>query len=187
MPRILLVEDHDELRETLVDWLGRRGYAVAGAGSAEVALELARRQAFDVVVLDLVLPGASGVELQEALLAEHADLAVIVLSGQATVETAVATLREGRAFDFLIKPLLDPGLLQAAIERALAARGPRPDAALAPREREILALLAEGLSNAAIADRLCLSERTVRNRLSQLYEKLGVASRTQALLAFRPR
>ncbi|MDB5096305.1 MAG: two component, sigma54 specific, transcriptional regulator, Fis family [Cyanobacteria bacterium RYN_339] len=185
--RILLVEDHVDFREMLAEWLGRRGYDVACAGTADEALELARACPFDVVVLDLLLPGASGLEVQAALLADQPDLAVIVLSGEATVEAAVATLREGRAFDFLIKPLVDPGRLQAAIERALAHRPPRVESALAPRERDILQLLSAGLSNAAIADRLGLSERTVRNRLTLLYTKLGVETRTQALLAYRPR
>jgi DNA-binding NarL/FixJ family response regulator len=192
-PRILLVEDDVAFRETLQEWLGRRGYAVSGVGDAEAAIALSRSEAFDAAVIDVMLPGASGLQLQQALLEEQPDLAIIFLTGEATLENAVEALREWKAFDFLTKPLLDPTRLRDAIDRAIARPSPRPalvvgepEVALAPREREILDLLLAGMPNAAIAESLCLSERTVRNRLSMLYSKLGVRTRTQAVLAFRP-
>lgn len=184
--RVLLVEDHADFRASLAAWLRQRGFEVAEADGYAEALERAASQAFDVAVLDLMLPGASGLDVQKALLDRQPDLAVVILSGEATLETAVEALREGRAFDLLTKPLTRPERLVEAIARALGARGQEvPDATLSPREREIMGLLLAGHANARIAETLGLSERTVRNRLSMLYAKLGVETRTQAVLAYR--
>lgn len=180
-PRVLLVEDDDELRGNLVRWLGLKGYDADGVPAMAAALEALSDRPADVVVTDLVMPGGSGLELQDALLARFPRLPIIFLTGQATLDDAVRALREGRAFDFLTKPLASPGRLVEAIDRALATRPVPPD--FTPRERDIVSCLLEGLGNEAIARRLAIEERTVRNRLTTIYAKLGVESRVQAILA----
>jgi two-component system nitrate/nitrite response regulator NarL len=191
MARVLVVEDDAELREVLVTWLSGVGYEVSQAADGRAALACVKRDRIDVVVTDLAMPHLSGLELLTLLDELNTGAQVIVLSGQATIETAIAAMREGRAFDFLRKPLLDLPRLRFAIDRAyMKGRGGAlppvaPDALverLSERERELLRLLAGGLSNLAIAESLGLSEKTVRNNLSVIYEKLGVSNRTQAAL-----
>lgn len=191
MTRLLLVEDDAAFRSNLAAWLSRAGYEVAVAEDGARAAAALRQRPVEVVITDLCMPGASGLELLAVVAEEHPATQVIFLTGQPTLEAAIAALREGRAFDFVLKPLRDLSAFRAIVERAAArarelGRQPRPETAdgveLAPRDREILALLGHGLDNRAIAEQLGLSERTIRNRLSALYEHLGVASRTQAVL-----
>lgn len=195
MPKVLVVDDHAEILVNLQEWLVVSGYEVLVAPNAQQAMVLARRHAPDVVITDLNLPGISGLDLLDLLKELDPELAIIVLTGYASVENAVAALRHGRAFDFLQKPIHDLDRLNLTIERALANRerlrpaarpDVAPDAALeafSPREREVLSLVLAGIENREIADRACMSEKTVRNHLSSIYEKLGVSSRTQAVLA----
>jgi two-component system nitrate/nitrite response regulator NarP len=198
LAKVLLVDDEPDLLENLREWLELMGYAVVAAPDGQAALALARERDFDVVVTDLKMPRMGGHDLLAFLKARDAAVEVIMLTGQGTMQDAIQALREGRAFDFLQKPLRDLRDLSNAIERALsrrrrlAAPQPLPPApiveALTERERELLARLAEGLDNREIAQRVALSEGTVRNLLSRLYEKLGVANRTQAVLLYqRPR
>lgn len=194
MPRVLLIDDEPELLALLETWFLHSGYEVGTARGGEKALELLQAQTFDVVVLDLKMPGLPGLELLSRLKEVHPDVEVIVLSGQGTMRDAIEALREGRAFDFLQKPLPNLGDLNRSVERALARRSEREQLqvrrALAPsgsdtltqREVEILACLADGMDNRAIGHKLALSEKTVKNHLTRIYEKLDVKSRTQAVL-----
>lgn len=195
-PRILVVDDDRELLETLKDWLAFLGFEVVGVADPLKALELAKRQRFDVALTDLHMPGMSGLDLLASLKSLDPGLKVIVLTGHATLENALAALRQEQAFDFLPKPLRDPEQLERVLKKALAlrsadARARGADAglplleALTPQEGSILIALAEGLGNKAIAERFFLSEKTVRNHLSQVYRKLGVSSRTQAVIRFQ--
>lgn len=199
VPFILLVDDDEDFCRCLGDWLALAGYNVGSASTGMKALAIARERHPDVVITDLVMPTLSGLELLTLL--EKADplVQVIFLTGQASLESAVIALREGRAFDYLLKPVNDLDKLVLVIERALAKRhrlvagsvaAPRsrpPDGydALSAREREVLALLAQGHEIPAIACQAHLSEKTVRNYLSTIYAKLGVANRTQAILRIR--
>ncbi|MDB5098122.1 MAG: two-component response regulator [Cyanobacteria bacterium RYN_339] len=115
---MLLVEDDALLRATLLAWLQTAGYPVAAARDGHEALALALEQPFDVVVTDLKMPGMDGLALQEVLVARLPDVAFIFLSGQATIGDAIEALREGRAFDFLQKPLATFTELGRAIGRA---------------------------------------------------------------------
>lgn len=189
-----MVEDHDDTRHNLERLLGAWGYEVLAAEAAARALALARQHHPDVVVTDLVLPGLSGLDLLPMFKAIDPTLEVIFLTGEGTMEVAIAALREGQAFDFLHKPLRDVKALQVAIEKALVRRhraqpAPAPTEApqapveaLSAREREVLQLLPLGLEAREIAERLSVSEKTVRNHLSHIYEKLGVANRMQAVI-----
>lgn len=194
MPSVLIVEDDTPFRTNLALWLQRAGYAVADAADLAPALQLLRSRPFDVVVTDLCLPGGSGLDLLAMVEAECPGLQVVFLTGQGTLEVAVAALREGRAFDFLLKPLRDLSAFRGTIERAavrsaerrscLKAHNVDPEG-LTERDLALLGLLGQGLDNQTIAERLRLSEKTIRNRLSALYDRLDVANRTQAVLVSR--
>ncbi|MBO9539805.1 response regulator transcription factor [bacterium] len=194
-PRILLIDDQEELLETLDEWLRFSGYRTETASGGQEALEQLRRARFDVVVTDLQMPGITGLELLSLLKQQDPTLEVIFLTGQGTMADAIEALREGRAFDFLQKPLRDLNHLNAAIDKAFAQKQakarsrqtgplalPEHVEPLSTREVEIILLLARGLDNREIADRLVLSEKTVKNHLTRIYEKLKVSNRTQAVI-----
>jgi DNA-binding NarL/FixJ family response regulator len=194
--RILLVEDDALFRGTLGDWLERAGFHVWRAPEGASALKLLREQVVDVVVTDLAMPEFGGLQLLDAICEEFPGLQVVFLTGQATLEVAIAALREGRAFDFVRKPLRDLSGFRQTIERAAhrtqdrrreVTRRVPEEVPLPERDLDILRLLGAGLENQAIAERLSLSEKTVRNRLSQLYDRVGVENRTQAVLLGRER
>lgn len=193
-PRILVVDDQRSLLEILQRWLSRGGYEVHVASDGLEAVALAKEIAFDVVVTDLKMPGIDGLQLLSLFKELDPAIEVIILTGQGTMQDAIEALREGRAFDFLQKPLRDLHELNQAIDKALCRRqkseAPTSGRTLRPRlgglnarEQEILALLARGLDNRAIAGHMSLGEKTIRNYLTRIYEKLGVTSRTQALIA----
>ncbi|MFO0903125.1 MAG: sigma-54 dependent transcriptional regulator [Pirellulales bacterium] len=100
---LLVVDDDDEFRGTLARRFMQRGYHVEEAGNGEQALELVQRREFDVAVFDMMLPGMSGLALLEKFKALQVECEVIMLTGQATVETAVASMKAG-AYDYLTKP-----------------------------------------------------------------------------------
>lgn len=194
LPRVLVVDDQRSLLEILQRWLSRGGYEVHVAADGVEALAKARDHRFDVVVTDLKMPGINGLQLMSLFKDLDPTVEVIFLTGQGTMQDAIEALREGRAFDFLQKPLRDLHELNLAIDKALLRRRKfEPPAPLRPsnqrleslnaREREILSLLTRGLDNRAIAGHMALSEKTIRNYLTRIYEKLGVTSRTQALVA----
>lgn len=192
--RILVVDDDRPLQQHLVAWLAAAGYDAQGAGSVAEAVLIAGRAPFDLAIVDLQLPDGSGIDLLQVLGDRHPRLVTLILTGTATVDTAVAALRHGRAYDLLRKPLLDLSTLQVALEGALAHRrklspagppGPGLPFGLSERENEVLVLLAGGLSNQDIADRAGISEKTVRNHLSAIYRKVGATSRTRALVIYQ--
>ena len=208
--RVLLVDDHPTSREPLAALLEREGdVAVVGeAGSLAEARALLGRVLVDVAVVDLDLPDGSGVELIRGLRRANPAASALVLTasrdrvvharaveaGAAGVLTKAARTREIveairrlHAGDTLISPREAVELLRLAGEERERGRAERQALArLTPREREVLRLLAEGLDNKAIADRLSLSPDTARTHVVKLLAKLGVESRLQAaLLALR--
>ncbi len=117
--RILVAEDDAEYRAVLVEWLRDSGYAVEEAPHGKAAMELAGEQRFDVVLTDLRMPEANGLELLEWFKVMQPAAAVIFLSGQATIHDAIRALREWGGFDFLEKPV-ELTELTSIIERAIA-------------------------------------------------------------------
>ncbi len=101
---LLIVDDDEEFRDLMARRFSQPGYQLQTCGNAAEALSLAREHDFDVAVLDMVLPGKSGVELLEKLKAEHPHCEAVMLTGQATVETAVRAMKLG-AYDYLTKPV----------------------------------------------------------------------------------
>jgi NarL family two-component system response regulator LiaR len=196
--RLLLVDDHELVRAGLRTFLGLQPdiEVVGEAASGEQALALVPRLAPDIVLLDLVLPGLSGLEVVRRLRAAHPAVKVIVLTSYAGEESVLPAVRAGVA-GYLLKDVgpaeladavravhaggasLDPGVA-ATVLRDVSA--PRPADALTPREREVLRLIARGRSNRLIARDLALSEKTVKAHVSAVLAKLGVTDRTQAAL-----
>ncbi len=188
--QVLIVDDDSDLLDVLCEWLTMSGYQVQTASDGMQAIALAKQQRFHVVISDLNMPGMNGHQLLAMLKTLDPQVMVIILTGQGTMQDAIAALREGKAFDFLEKPLKDLQYLNTVLERALTRRSPAPAApklhsssveALSPRETEIMTLVAQGLENREIASRLYLSEKTIQNHLTRIYEKLKVSNRTQAV------
>jgi DNA-binding NtrC family response regulator len=115
--RVLIVEDDALARKGMADLLSLWGYEVATAGDGAEAIERVSEESPAVVVSDLVMPGMDGLGLLSALRVDHPDVAVIMLTGQGSIESAVQAMKEG-AYDYLTKPL-DPARLQVLLERAL--------------------------------------------------------------------
>jgi DNA-binding NtrC family response regulator len=117
---LLLVDDDVEYRNSVARRFLRRGFRVQEASSGEEALELAERRQFDVVILDMVMPGLSGLHVLDKLRASHAECETILLTGQATVESAVQAMKAG-AYDYLTKPF-PLAELEVLIEKAYERR-----------------------------------------------------------------
>jgi DNA-binding NarL/FixJ family response regulator len=208
MMRVLIVDDHPVFRDGLAGLLATLpDVEIAGAaGTAQEALAVARDSSPDIVLMDINLPGASGVEATQAVLAAAPDIAVLVVSMVDDDDTVFAALAAG-ARGYLLKGASSAEITAALrtvaaggavfgagiASRLLAktpARTPGPAAApgqynLTAREHEVLDLLADGASNKQIARSLGLSLKTVQNHVSRILDKLQAADRTQAALQAR--
>ncbi len=100
---LLTVEDDLEFQEAVVRWFTRKGAQIAAAGTGEAAIALCERHQFDVAILDLRLPGMSGLDVLKKLRADHPETEVLLLTGEGTIETAVEAMKLG-AFDYILKP-----------------------------------------------------------------------------------
>jgi PAS domain S-box-containing protein len=120
--RILLIDDEPDILSTLEMTLNQEAYPVATATGGEAALELFRKQPFDLVITDMRMPGIDGVEVIRRVKALDPDVEVVMLTGYATLENAVTVLRNVGAFDYLTKPLEDIDELLMVVEKALEKR-----------------------------------------------------------------
>jgi FixJ family two-component response regulator len=183
---IHVVDDDESLRTALQRLLNAAGYEARGYASTGEFLLHAPPDRPGCVLLDLRLPGPSGLELQDALARQGVALPVVFLTGHPDVTSTVRAMKAG-AVDFLTKPV-EREVLFEAVERALARdarqREVRDDAktlreqfaGLTPREREVFDGITAGKLNKQIAGELCIAERTVKLHRAQLMSKLGVAS-----------
>src|SRR5919202_1569058 len=125
--RLLIVDDDEQLRQTLVHRFQRQGMAVTSAGSGEEALTKAAQARCDVALLDLQLPGISGIELLAKLKERQPELEALMLTAHGSIETAILAMKKG-AYDYLTKPFHLPELevhLQKAYEKVQLARRER--------------------------------------------------------------
>lgn len=203
---VLLVDDHEVVRVGLRSLLAReRGIKVVGeAGSAAEAVGQAARLQPDVVVMDVRLPDRSGVEACREIRAWSPKVQVIMLTSYADDEAIFASIMAGAA-GYLLKQirgmelvgaietvaagqsLLDPAVTRSVLNRMKRlASGPQPDeiTALSSQERKVLALVAEGKTNKEIASALDLSDKTVKNYLSNIFAKLNLSRRAEAAAYF---
>ena len=182
---VFIVDDDPSVRDALSLLLSLRGYATATFASAEDFLAALKTTWRGCVVLDIRMPGLSGLELQRQLLANKPRLPVIVMTAHGDVAAARQAFLAD-AVDFIEKPF-DADQLVAAVQTALASlRGvagdpapahPRPgEGRLSAREREVMTLMVKGLHNRRIAEELGISPRTVEVHKARVMEKLGVAS-----------
>lgn len=139
---LLIVEDEQEFRELLIRRFTQIGWRVQGAETGEDALDLLSRREFDVAVLDMMLPGMSGLDLLAKIKAGPTDCEAVMLTGQATVETAVAAMKAG-AYDYVVKPF-PLQELESLIERANERRK------LAKENRQLKAIIARETAPASM-------------------------------------
>jgi DNA-binding NarL/FixJ family response regulator len=196
--RVLLVDDHALLRAGMARLLDLAAdlTVVGSAGGGAQALEMAAALRPDVVLMDLSMPGMSGVEATRRLLAARPETAVLVLTSFGDPDLVLDALDAG-AVGYLLKDAEPDGLVGAVRAAArgespldprvarvvLASRSrPVPASVLSGREKEVLVLVAEGLANKQIARALGIAERTVKAHLTSIFSQIGVTDRTSAAL-----
>ena len=173
---IRIVDDDEGLREAIAFVLEGEGFKVQSFSSAESFLESDDPRVPGAVILDVKMTGMSGLKLQERLRACGNGIPLIFLSAHGTIDMAVDVMQKG-AVTFLAKPVGTEKLLDA-LDRALAespvfGNVPGDAAALSDREREVVRLVASGLTNRAIAERLGLAKRTIEFFRAGAMRKLG--------------
>jgi two-component system response regulator FixJ len=185
-PTIFIVDDDAAVRDALKLLLRSVGQAVETFGSAQEFLDAYSEDRPGCLVLDIRMPGMSGLELQQKLNEKHSILPIIFITGHGDVPMAVEAMQAG-AVDFIQKPFRDQDLIDR-INQALekdgsnrAALGERNDIrrrldTLTPREREVLDLVVHGKANKVIAGDLKLSQRTVEIHRARVMEKMQASS-----------
>jgi FixJ family two-component response regulator len=181
-----IVDDDKAVRESLGDLLRSMDYQVTLYGSAPEFLDVALPDAPACLVLDVRLPGTSGLELQQYLTRVNIRLPVILMTGFGDISMSVKGMKAG-AVDFLTKPVRHQDLLDAVDAAIRIDQGRRQESAriaqlraryalLTPRERQVMALVASGLMNKQVASELSISEVTVKMHRSSAMRKLGAKS-----------
>ncbi|MDF2628369.1 MAG: transcriptional regulatory protein devR [Symbiobacteriaceae bacterium] len=196
MTTVMVVDDHSVVRMGLIALLSRApGFAVVGeAGRVAEALEKAEALVPDVVLMDVRLPDGSGIECCRAIRTRRPETKVLMLTSYDDRDAAIAAVMAGAA-GYLLKQVEPEELLRAVrlvaggaclLDSKVASgvleyiRRGSPEGDLSERERSILHLIGEGMTNREIAARLFLSEKTVRNYVSIILQKMGLSNRTQA-------
>lgn len=205
MIRVVLADDHPVVRKGIREFLEEAGdiQVVAEAGDGDEALALIRAHRPDVAVLDIQMPGQSGIEVTRRLRAEGLPVGVLLLTAYDDDPYVMAALQAG-ANGYVLKTVeaddlvrdvrviyegqsaLDPRILRKVMNQL--AGGPKTAGAepfiepLTARERDVLRLAARGYTNKAIAVQLGISDRTVQGHLANIFAKLGASSRTEAVM-----
>jgi two-component system response regulator DevR len=202
--RLLLVDDSEVVRMGLRALIGtdRTIDIVGEAGTVATAIETCVRLKPDVALLDIRLPDGTGFDVCRAVLQKLPDLRVLVLTSVADETLVDEAIRAG-AHGYLLKEIDGRGLVQAIhdvaggksiLDPAVTARvmqlvksgasGEKSLALLSPQEKRVLALISEGCTNKEVAARLGLSDKTVKNYLSTVFEKLHVSRRAEAAVIY---
>ncbi len=181
---VFIVDDDEAMRDSLTWLLEGNGYQVRSFSSAEQFLTAYDAGQVSCLILDVRMPGMSGPELQERMLAEHIDIPIVFITGHGDVPMAVSTMKRG-AVDFIEKPF-DESELRALVERMLQkARADHSTAReqraakdllgkLTTREQQVLERIVAGRLNKQIADDLGISIKTVEAHRANIMEKLNV-------------
>jgi len=188
-PRILIADDDVDARYILSDFLACQGYETITASNGEEALALTVKFPLDLALVDMVMPDPSGVELAARLKDLQPQIEVILTTAYGSLEQTVEAMHQD-VFYYLAKPLELKRML-AVVKRAWAEQQARALAEGTPemsealrdlsrREREVLALLAEGKTDPEIAEALCISAHTASTHVRNLLGKLGAKNRVQA-------
>ncbi len=199
--RLLLADDHRMIREGLRRSLGELGFTVVGeARNGADALDLAAALRPDVVLMDVTMPELDGVEATRQLKVRQPEVKVVVLTMHADHDILTQAIRAG-ANGYLVKDCSTDEIAQAidavalgetALSPGLAASmlaevrrqgsNPAPERLITTREEEVLQLIADGCSTPEVAEQLFISQKTVKNHLASIYQKLDARDRTQAVL-----
>ncbi len=204
--RVLVVDDHSMVRTGLATFIRIKGdlELVGEARDGQQALHLCEQLEPDVILMDLVMPRMDGVTATQAIRERWPRVQIIALTSFKDKDLVQDALRAG-AISYLLKdvsvdelaeairaahagrPTLAPEAAQVLIQATrTTGEGPGPGHDLTPREREVLALMVEGLNNPQIGERLVISVTTVRSHASSIFSKLGVSNRAEAIsLALR--
>ena len=193
-PLIHLIDDDAAVRDSLALLIGTVGLRVQTWGDPQVFLAEFDRQSVGAIVLDVRMPGISGLALLDTLVAQGVDQPVIMLTGHGTVEMCRRAFKSGAA-EFLEKPVDDEALIEAlqnavrqhvrSRERHQADRQARERyAQLSEREREVLGLIVSGLTNKEIGRALTVSPRTVETHRANLFAKLEAESLAQLIRSY---
>ncbi len=205
--KVLIADDHPMFREGVRSMLRREASVtlVGEATTGSAAIALAAELQPDVILMDVHMPDVNGIDATRRILHQHPHIRVLVLTMFEDDDSVFAALRAG-ARGYLLKgadkaeivraisgvasgeAIFGPAIAQRLIAFFSAPQAPAPPPVLpelTDREREILVLMTHGLSNQAIADRLVVSLKTVRNHVSNIFSKLEVVDRAQAVLRAR--
>lgn len=190
--RILIVDDEESVRLALKKTLEYDGFSVVDAEDGPTALRLAEVNDFDVILLDLKMPGMNGMDVFDALMRSGDSAEVIFLTGHGTISSAVNALKQG-ALDYLQKPWAGDDIVskvQYAVDvRRHKTRGLLQRAfdslaqqyQLTNKQSEVCGYLLGGMSNAHIAARMSISAHTVKTHLKNIFAKLNIESRTEMI------
>jgi FixJ family two-component response regulator len=189
--RIFVVDDDESVRRSLLLLLKAGGYYADSYSSAEDFLSLGNHDGVGCILLDIIMEGRSGLELQEAISERFPNLPIIYITGQGNVPLSVQAMKKG-AINFLQKPVEDHALFNA-VEEALNSSKARSAAhldeiqakerisTLTARELEVYRLIITGMLNKQIAARLNITEHTVKLHRGKITDKLGVKSVAEML------
>ncbi len=198
--RVLLADDHAVVRKGIREFLEEASdiVVVAEAADGEEAKHLIRRHLPDVAILDVRMPKATGIDVTRWIRSTFSSIGVLILSAYDDDPFVIAALRAG-ANGYVLKTAeadeiiaavravyrgqsaLDPTIAQKLLSHLTGDTPSYPIEDLTPREREVLTLAAKGLTNRAIGQSLGISDRTVQGHLANIYAKLNVGSRTEAV------
>ena len=200
--RLMLADDHRMLREGLSRSMSEHGFDVVGeARDGAEAVNMAQRLTPDVILMDVSMPEMDGVEACRQVRAAVPETKVVMLTMHADQEVLANAIRAG-ACGYLVKDCsteeiagavrtvfsgevaLSPQLAASMLDevRKLATVPTREDRVVTKREEEVLQLIADGCSTSEVADQMYISQKTVKNHLASIYQKLDARDRTQAIL-----
>ena len=203
--RILIADDHPLLREALCQTLSKEQdmEVVGKASDGEETVAMASQLKPDVVIMDIIMPKFDGIEASKRIKTTAPNIAILILTAYDD-DNYVLGLLEAGAAGYLLKSargqdlveavraiqagesVLHPEIIEKLLKRAILKSSglvkPKADELLSEREKEMLKLLATGMGNKEIARKLCLSLRTVKAHMSNIFNKMNVASRSEALV-----